>query len=481
MRMNDNELSALADSVREQGLKQEASMTQLVYDSQTGEFRQITRGTQPLTGEIVTDMTENGFACSPVIYLSKQDVLEFASDGGEVADGYSYEWEGEQVVHLSLKKALHAYGDAGHILFATSTAAVNEGYKGRFCIIVRAEDDVHVYEKVNGELIPRAFEYIPTKDELYSRSKGILEVNVLEGKRVMIVGLGSFGSQIAIELAKAGVGSYSLWDFDRVELHNLARHTCGIQELGRLKTNAIEDAILAKNPYARVDKFAYDISQQEELMREEVGKADLVICATDNNASRFILSKALVDYQKVGIFGRAITRAEGGDVFRYRPGGPCYCCLIGNHWFNSHNEEIADESSARRSGAIPAYMSSEDADAVVQVGLSSDIQPICNMMVKLALVELSRGSESGISSLEDELVYDYYMWANRRERHYANWAALPGPGNMPTIMRWYGARIDRNPSCAVCSSEMSVLDLGEDIEAKLEGQIELTDIDFELN
>ena len=71
MRMNDNELSALADSVREQGLKQEASMTQLVYDSQTGEFRQITRGTQPLTGEIVTDMTENGFACSPVIYLSK--------------------------------------------------------------------------------------------------------------------------------------------------------------------------------------------------------------------------------------------------------------------------------------------------------------------------------------------------------------------------------------------------------------------------
>lgn len=31
-------------------------------------------------------------------------------------------------------------------------------------------------------------------------------MNVLEGKRVMIVGLGSFGSQIAIELAKAGVG-----------------------------------------------------------------------------------------------------------------------------------------------------------------------------------------------------------------------------------------------------------------------------------
>ena len=41
MKMNDNELSALAEGVRDQGIKQEASMTQLVYDSQTGEFRQI--------------------------------------------------------------------------------------------------------------------------------------------------------------------------------------------------------------------------------------------------------------------------------------------------------------------------------------------------------------------------------------------------------------------------------------------------------
>ena len=66
------------------------------------------------------------------------------------------------------------------------------------------------------------------------------------------------------------------------------------------------------------------------------------------------------------------------------------------------------------------------------------------MMVKLALVELSRGSESGISSLEDELVYDYYMWVNRRERHYANWAALPGAGNMPTIVRRIESRAEKD-------------------------------------
>lgn len=479
MKMKERELNRLAEDVREQGIKQEASMTQLVFDPVSGEFHPITRGNRPSSGEIVTEMTENGFACSPVIYLSKSDIRKFILRGCNSAEGFSYEWEGEQVIHLSLEKAHHAYGKEDTIRFAVDGWPMTDRSDERFHVIIKPEDEVTVYEKVNGKYVPRTFNYIPARDELYSRSKGLLEVDVLEGKRVMIVGLGSFGSQIAIELAKAGVGSFSLWDFDRIELYNLARHTCGINELGRLKTDAIEDAILGKNPYAAVDKFPFDINNEEKLMRQEVNKADLVICATDNNASRFILSKALVDYHKIGIFGRAITRAEGGDVFRYRPGGPCYNCLIGNGWYNTHIEEIADERSARRSGVIPAYMSREDADAVVQVGLSSDIQPICNMMVKLALVELSRGTASGISSLEKEFVYDYYMWANRRERHYANWAAMPGAGNKPTIMRWYGARIEKNPDCIVCSNNRKTLDVGEDIEALLDNQ-ELTEADFEL-
>ena len=102
-----------------------------------------------------------------------------------------------------------------------------------------------------------------------------------------------------------------------------------------------------------------------------------------------------------------------------------------------------------------------EADAMVQVGLSSDIEPMCNLMVKLALVELARGSNSGIASLEQELVYDYYMWANRRERRYANWHAMPGAGAQPTILRWYGAHIEREQGCAVCGSSQQ-LDTGDD-------------------
>jgi molybdopterin/thiamine biosynthesis adenylyltransferase len=298
---------------------------------------------------------------------------------------------------------------------------------------------------------------IPSRDELYSRSKGILEVDILQDKRVAIVGLGSFGSHISVELAKAGVGTFDLFDFDCIELHNLARHTASIKDLGRLKTDVLEESILGKNPYAEVYKHDINICEQPQVLTDIMDDIDLLICATDNNRSRFILSDMAYQHHKTCIYGRAFTRAEGGDVFIQRPEGACYCCLVGNQWFNPADEEITNEASARRNGTIPAYTSPEDANAMVQVGLSSDILPIWNMMVKVALLELSRGRESGIAALDDELTYNYYMWANRRERRFGNWSSFNNAGHLPTILRWYGAQIPRNPDCAICSDESQLI------------------------
>lgn len=302
-----------------------------------------------------------------------------------------------------------------------------------------------------GEIVTKMTDkgFAAEADPLYSRSAGILEVDILNDMRVMIVGLGSFGSQVALELAKAGVGSFALFDFDKIEIHNLVRHIALFKDIGRMKTDVVEEYIKGKNPDAEVDKFEVDVRDNAELLNAEISKADLVICATDNNRSRFLISEALASFGKTGIFGRAYTRAEGGDVFIQRKGGACYGCLLGRG-FNVE-EEITDKASARTNGRIPAYVSEEDADAFVQVGLSSDIEPICNMMTKLSLVELSRGKHSGIESLECELTYNFYIWANRREKHFANWPSLNNSNGGPTILRWYGANISRIEGCAVCS------------------------------
>ena len=289
-------------------------------------------------------------------------------------------------------------------------------------------------------------------EDLYSRSAGLIENDALQHKRVLIIGLGSFGSQIAVDLAKAAVGEYALIDFDKLERHNIVRHVCSLRDVGRFKTDAVEELVLGKNPYAKIDKFPIDVNEHPEVVESEIAKADIVICATDNNQSRFMISEMVERLGKVCIYGRANTRAEGGDVFIQRPGGPCYNCLVGTSAYDVQSEEVSSKEAGLRSGRIAAYTAPEDVEAIVQVGLAIDIAPITNMMVKLTLVELSKGTSAGLAALEGEFVYDYWMWANRRERRFREWAPFNRAGHLPTILRWYGVKIPKDEMCPICGA-----------------------------
>ncbi|MCM1110979.1 MAG: ThiF family adenylyltransferase [Clostridium sp.] len=379
---------------------------------------------------------------TPLYYIDGEELKNFIASDATQADGFAYEWEGENVIHLRFSPARHGFGITRRASFAKPGATHSAG----------AEIRVDIAGPRNASVDGVSVELIPPKEDLYRRAKGLLEVGTLADRRVLIIGLGSGGAPIAVDLAKAGVGHFVLADFDRVELHNLSRHICDVNDLGRLKTDAVADAILGKNPYAEVVRLPIDINDDLDLLDREIAAADVVMVCTDNNTSRYRVSELLVKNRTVGIFGRAVTRAEGGDVFIYRPGQACYFCLLGTDWFNPEDEEITNYESAKRSGQIPAYVSEADAEAFVQVGLSSDIEPITNMMVKLALVELSRGTDSGINVLEEELTQNYYMWANRRERQYKLWGSFTNRNRMPTIMKWYGVDIARNCNCTLCNN-----------------------------
>ena len=414
----------------------------------------------------------------PIIFLYQEQLQEFLNNKTE-ARGVAYEWKGEGVYHAYFDYPnVSPTGSPSPCLFSLRKESieliiqeyVNENFHNKipnFIVGIQfsIENDGTVFKRgvvFNGnEFIEADVNYVPTKSELYTRSKGLLEVDALEKKSVLIVGLGSGGSSIAVELAKAGVGNFVLVDFDRIELHNISRHICGVNELGRLKTNAVRDAILLKNPYAKIKTYDFDMNKNLEIIEQEVLNTDLTIPATDNLSSRYNLNEMLQKHKKTGVFGRAVTRAEGGDVLRVRPGGPCYACLKGSG-LNKFSDEISDIKRARESGIIPAYTSEEDAQAMVQVGLSTDIAPINTMIVKIALLELSQGTECEISSLGNELTFDYYMWANRRDNHFKAWVPFnnsPNPNDdipiiqqkIPTILQWYGVKFSKNTECLVCN------------------------------
>jgi len=405
----------------------------------------------------------------PLVYLYQDQLQEFINNKENESIGVAFEWKGENVYHAFFNyPKVSPTGVPSICLFNIGEKSIEEIIKNflntnpsnikttSFIICIQFTIINNIISKrgiiYNGyEFIIAEVNYVPSKSELYTRSKGLLEVSALEKKHVLIVGLGSGGSSIAVELAKAGVGNFTLIDFDRIELHNVARHICGINELGRLKTNAVKDAILLKNPYAQIKTLDFDMNEHLNIIESEIIKSDLIIPATDSLKSRFHLNKLVLKHKKIGIFGRLVTRAEGGDVLRVRPGGPCYACVKGSSWYN-HEDEISDIERARKNGIIPAYVSEEDAQSLVQVGLSTDIAPVNTMIVKIALLELSRDTECEIISLDNELTYDYYIWANRRDNHYIKWAPFNNKtgGKMPTILQWYGVNISKDMECMVC-------------------------------
>lgn len=75
----------------------------------------------------------------------------------------------------------------------------------------------------------------------------------LRGARVAVAGLGGLGSNIALMLARSGVGKLLLVDFDVVDVTNLNRQMYFIRHLGRPKTEALTELVYEIDPYAEIE------------------------------------------------------------------------------------------------------------------------------------------------------------------------------------------------------------------------------------
>lgn len=96
---------------------------------------------------------------------------------------------------------------------------------------------------------------MPKKEELESlmvaRHTPEVHKKIKNGK-VAIAGLGGLGSNIAVMLARIGVGHLLLVDFDMVEPSNLNRQSYYIRHLGMPKTIALKEQLEEINPFITI-------------------------------------------------------------------------------------------------------------------------------------------------------------------------------------------------------------------------------------
>lgn len=118
----------------------------------------------------------------------------------------------------------------------------------------------------------------------------------LKNARVAVAGLGGLGSNIALMLARAGIGTLHLIDFDEVDLSNLNRQQYFISHLGMYKTDAIKDEISRINPYINVITDCVKVTDENIDM---LFKDDNIICeAFDNPDCKAMLVNRILETRK---------------------------------------------------------------------------------------------------------------------------------------------------------------------------------------
>lgn len=103
--------------------------------------------------------------------------------------------------------------------------------------------------------------------------------NKFASSTVAICGLGGLGSNIAISLARAGIGKLILIDFDKVDISNLNRQQYKAMQIGMYKAKALKDNLKEICPYIDIEGYVSKVD--ENNYKTLLSEADIICEAFD--------------------------------------------------------------------------------------------------------------------------------------------------------------------------------------------------------
>ncbi|KAL7522815.1 hypothetical protein ACHAWX_007537 [Stephanocyclus meneghinianus] len=174
---------------------------------------------------------------------------------------------------------------------------------------------------------------------------GIAGQNKLLSSSVLVVGAGGIGSTVLMYLAASGVGHITIVDYDHVEMSNLHRqiihrdhHSSYTHErVGINKAQSAKASLLALNPTISI--IALDIMIDANNVMDLVSRHHVVVDASDNPRTRYLLNDACIFADKTLVSGSAMGTEGQLTVYNHQcvddlDGKPtktaCYRCLYPN-------------------------------------------------------------------------------------------------------------------------------------------------------
>lgn len=138
---------------------------------------------------------------------------------------------------------------------------------------------------------------VPTREEYFNALKarhGEALHARFSAATVALCGLGGLGSNIAVSLARAGIGKLILIDFDQVDISNLHRQQYKASQIGLDKTKALSDNLLEISPYIELETHTVRMTDENDIKRL-LSSADIICEAFDRAEAKAMLSNAVLE------------------------------------------------------------------------------------------------------------------------------------------------------------------------------------------
>ena len=206
--------------------------------------------------------------------------------------------------------------------------------------------------------------------ERYARHLCLPEIGLsgqqrLQKSKVLCVGAGGLGTAALQYLAAAGVGQIGVVDFDRIERSNLQRQILYTEaDLGQLKAVVACQRLEALNSSLLIHAYPFALDAENALTL--ISQYDLVLDASDNFATRYLINDVCVHLQKPDVFA-SILRFKGQCTVFALPNGPCYRCLFPTV---PSPEQVQNCADAGVIGALPGILGSLQALEAIKILLN---------------------------------------------------------------------------------------------------------------
>ena len=228
----------------------------------------------------------------------------------------------------------------------------------------------------------------------------------LRNSSVIVVGAGGLGAPVLSYLAAAGIGTLGIADADVVSLSNLQRQILfTTSDIGRGKADCAKARINGINPATHVNVVPLHITSSNAL--DILRDYDVVVDATDNFPTRYLLNDACILLNKPLVYG-SIFRYEGQVSVFNHAGGPNYRDL---YPIPPNPGSVPDCEAGGVLGVLPGIIGSIQANEVIKlltgIGnlLSGKLLLLDSLTMESNIIALPKKQNHSIKSLID---YDQF-------------------------------------------------------------------------